>query len=181
VRSQQALLGLAHDQNMDYAYVDVPIGAGQVQSKLGFRDVIEANPHGRAHVSFTGKISDPATAAEDPLFFLLHCNVDRLWAQWQWHEQRFDGQAANTYFYRGHAGDPVSTRVGHNLEDTMWPWNGVTGGLRPLTAPRKPFHASPVVSGPPAKPSVGDMIDYQGLLGGAPSGFDYDDVPFEKV
>jgi tyrosinase len=181
VRSELALLQLARSQNLDYAYVDL-IVAGQLQSDPGFRDYLEGNPHGRAHTSFTGKISDAGTAAEDPLFFMLHCNVDRLWAQWQWHEQRFDGKAANTYFYRGQFGGPgATTRVGHNLHDTMWPWNGVTGGWRPNTAPRQPFLASPIVAGPPATPTVGDLIDYQGLLGGAPQGFDYDDVPFEKV
>jgi hypothetical protein len=39
------------------------------------------DPTGR--VRFGGSIRDPTTAAKDPLFFLLHCNVDRLWAKWQ--------------------------------------------------------------------------------------------------
>jgi len=40
---------------------------------------LEGNPHGSAHTSFGGSISSIGTAAKDPLFFLLHCNVDRLW------------------------------------------------------------------------------------------------------
>ena len=44
---------------------------------------MEGNPHGRTHLSFGGSISSISTAAKDPLFFLLHCNVDRLWAKWQ--------------------------------------------------------------------------------------------------
>jgi tyrosinase len=41
---------------------------------------MEGNPHGTAHVSsFSGAITSIPTAARDPLFFLLHCNVDRLW------------------------------------------------------------------------------------------------------
>lgn len=178
VMSEQALLDLADQENLDYAYLDT--GPNGDDGEAGFRDYIESDPHGMTHYSFSGTISVRQTAAGDPLFFLLHCNVDRLWAQWQWHEQRFDGQAANTYFYRGRHGDLVSTRVGHNLHDTMWPWNGQTGGLRPITAPRQPFPSSDLVAGPPATPTVGDLVDYQGLLGGAPQGFDYDDVPFEK-
>ena len=132
-------------------------------------------------MSFAGYIRAPGTAAGDPLFFLLHCNVDRIWAQWQWHEERFDGTDVGAYFYRGAAGDPVQTRIGHNLRDTMWPWNGETGGLRPLTAPRQPLLASRVVAGPPPTPTVGDLIDFQGQAGDRPPcGFDYDDVPFEK-
>jgi tyrosinase len=42
---------------------------------------MEGNPHGNAHTSFGGSISSIPTAARDPLFFLLHCNVDRLVGQ----------------------------------------------------------------------------------------------------
>src|SRR5262245_7669849 len=41
---------------------------------------MEGSPHGAAHVSFNGSISDIPTAPKDPLFFMLHSNVDRLWA-----------------------------------------------------------------------------------------------------
>ncbi len=177
VRDELGLLLLASQRNLDYAYEDVA-GVPSQQQRPGFRDVIEGNPHGAAHVSWSGLIQSPGTAAGDPLFFLLHGNVDRLWAQWQWHEGRFDGEAADTYFYRGRSGDAVQTRVGHNLHDTMWPWNGVTGGMRPLTAPRQPLAAG-LVAGPPGVPTVGDLIDYQGQGGSPPCGFDYDDVPFE--
>src|SRR2546427_2536709 len=54
---------------------------GPAASYQAFRHM-EGNPHGTAHVSFSGFISELATAARDPLFFLLHANVDRLWAKW---------------------------------------------------------------------------------------------------
>ena len=59
-------------------------------------DGMEGNPHGRAHTSFSGWIRSASTAPRDPLFFLLHCNVDRLWAVWQWFNDRFDGTQART-------------------------------------------------------------------------------------
>ncbi len=174
VLDERTLLLFAAQEDLAYAYVD------DVDQRPGFRDILEGNPHGAAHVSFAGYIRSPGTAAGDPLFFLLHCNVDRIWAQWQWHEERFDGEAVEAYFYRGRSGDAVQTRVGHNLHDTMWPWNGVTGGVRPVTAPRQPLLASRVVAGPPTTPTVGDLIDFQGHAAGRPPcGFDYDDVPFE--
>ena len=157
-----------------YAYEDAP------PFERGLRDYLESNPHNVAHVSFVGFIQAPGTAAGDPLFFLLHCNVDRIWAKWQWHQDRFDGEDERTYFYRGRADDPGAIRIGHNLHDTMWPWNGRTGGQRPDTAPRRPFLASRLVDGPPKRPTVGDLIDWQGQTGRPPCGFDYDDVPFEK-
>ena len=77
------------------------------------------------------------------------------------------------------------TRVGHNLLDTMWPWNGVSGtgaqGDRPPGVPPGGGLApSSIVTSPPASPTVRDMIDYQGKVNLANrQGFDYDDVPFQ--
>jgi tyrosinase len=152
-------------------------GAGNLYAK--FRNM-EGNPHGNAHTSFSGFIFSIPTAAKDPLFFLLHANVDRLWAKWQWLRRRFDAADPATYEFLGSAGDPGATRVGHNLNDTMWPWNQVTGGERPMTAPGGTLATSPTANAPGPMPIVGDMIDYQGVINpGNRLGFDYDDVPFE--
>ena len=52
-----------------------------------FRSDIENVPNHNSvhgHVGgWFGQISSTATAAQDPFFFFLHGNVDRLWAQWQ--------------------------------------------------------------------------------------------------
>ena len=58
---------------------------------------MEGNPHGLAHTSFGGSISSIGSAARDPLFFLLHCNVDRLWAKWQRQNGRFNAAQAASY------------------------------------------------------------------------------------
>jgi tyrosinase len=143
---------------------------------------MEGDPHGDAHTSFSGSISDIPTACKDPLFFLLHANVDRLWAKWQWLNAKFDLSDVKTYTFLGAAGDPGSTRIGHNLKDTMWPWNQEDVPPRPPTAPGGTMALSPQVAGPGLTPTVGSMIDYQGVLQSASKlGFDYDDVPFEFV
>jgi tyrosinase len=134
---------------------------------------MEGNPHGSAHTSFGGSISSIGTAARDPLFFLLHCNVDRLWAKWQRQFGRFNPAVAASY--DSNPGNPI----GHNLPDTMWPWNGITGGTRPPTAPGGAMAASPCVSAPGPQPRVRDGLDYQGSVSAVSRlGFDYDDVPF---
>jgi tyrosinase len=141
---------------------------------------MEGQPHGAAHISFSGYIHNPDSAPRDPLFFLLHCNVDRLWAMWQWLKKRFDSSQNATYKFRGKAGDAGSTRVGHNLLDTMWPWNGVITAPRPNTAPGGDLARSILTAAPPPKPAVADMIDYQGKIKAVNDlAFDYDDVPFE--
>ncbi len=136
-------------------------------------DRMEGNPHGWAHGSFGGFISSLHMAARDPLFFMLHGNVDRLWAKWQWLHRRTDPQDPNAF------APAVPNRIGHRLGDTMWPWNGITTPPRPATAPGGGLAESDVVKAPSASPRVGEMLDYQDVGGGAPLGFAYDDVPFE--
>lgn len=142
---------------------------------------MEGDPHGRAHTSFVGWIRSPPTAPRDPLFFLLHCNVDRMWARWQWVNDRFDGTEAHTFFYRGDATSPGAYLIGHNLHDTMWPWDDDTQPPRPHNAPRHPFLVVPTAAAPGTEPTVGDMIDYEGLDDSrAHMGFCYDDVPYGR-
>lgn len=44
----------------------------------------QINPaHGGVHVNTGGDMQSVATASYDPIFYFHHCNVDRLWAEWQ--------------------------------------------------------------------------------------------------
>ena len=81
--------------------------------------------HNLVHMWVSGTISpgDPRTAKRgtmilstspnDPVFFLHHANVDRLWAMWQ---ARHPGQ---TY-------EPKSGYPGNNADSAMGPFEGVT-------------------------------------------------------
>lgn len=60
-----------------------------------------------------GTMANIASSPYDPVFWLLHANVDRLWAEWQ------DNGHAGSGFYPAN-GEPY----GHNLKDRMWPWDG---------------------------------------------------------
>jgi tyrosinase len=142
---------------------------------------LEGNPHGRAHRSFEGPIDTIDTAARDPLFFLLHANVDRLWAKWQSVKRRFDPSADNSYSLQGEGrrDDDVLDRIGHCALDSMWPWNGDAQFPRPDSAPGGELASSVMTEAPGPSPTVADMVDYQGVHSATHRlGFDYDDVPF---
>jgi len=114
-------------------------GAGNVYA--GFR-AMEGNPHGTAHVragALGGWLGSVPTAVRDPVFFLLHGNVDRLWAKWQWAYGRYDVTSGASYEPLGSHPGSGSTPIGHYLMDTMWPWNQVTTPPRPSTAPGGAF------------------------------------------
>jgi hypothetical protein len=62
--------------------------------------------HNRVHIWVGGDMG-PGTSPNDPVFFLHHCNVDRLWALWQ--------HAHPTSAYLPASGGPA----GHNENDVM--------------------------------------------------------------
>jgi tyrosinase len=43
---------------------------------------LELGPHNAVHVQVGGWMSDPNMAARDPIFWLHHANIDRLWESW---------------------------------------------------------------------------------------------------
>lgn len=160
-------------------------GPGQVFS--AFRGM-ESNPHGDAHVNAGtndigfGWIASITTAVRDPLFFMLHANVDRLWAKWQWLNNRFNTASTSTYSPLGSfPSSGAVAPIGSYSMDTMWPWNGVTGSPRPNSAPGGAFPASTIyVNSPPSQPRPVNNINYRTNPPGsfAGMGFSYDDVPF---
>ncbi|MBX3606992.1 MAG: tyrosinase family protein [Piscinibacter sp.] len=58
---------------------------GALATSLDFNSFQSAlnGPHGSVHVRTGGQMGSVAFAGYDPLFYLHHCNVDRLWARWQ--------------------------------------------------------------------------------------------------
>ena len=86
-------------------------------SASGFRNACEGwkpfGMHNLVHV-WVGGSMEPGTSPNDPVFFLHHANVDRLWNLWQ--------TAKAGGLGRGYV--PISGgAVGHNLTDPMFPWN----------------------------------------------------------
>jgi len=86
-----------------------------VASTTTFRNVSEGwapSPpasHNRVHVWVGGDMS-PGTSPNDPVFYLNHCNVDRMWAAWQ---KKHPGSP-----YLPADSEPASL-LGHRLSDPL--------------------------------------------------------------
>jgi tyrosinase len=48
----------------------------------GFSFGLEGTPHGSVHVSIGGWMGQVSRAAGDPIFWLHHCQIDRMWEEW---------------------------------------------------------------------------------------------------
>jgi hypothetical protein len=101
-----------------------------------------------------GHMQDAKVSSFDPIFYVLHCNVDRLWAMWQ-----MDGHATE---FPLAGGNPQ-----HHLNDIMYPWIGATAGYstQSTVAP-----TIPMPGGLPIKHNA-DTLDFRAL------GYSYDCIP----
>lgn len=154
---------------------------GSSNSGTGFAQ-LEGTPHGAAHVSFNGRINNVPVAPQDPLFFLLHCNVDRLWAVFQSVFDRHDQKDVKTYPYQ-HTGDADPWEI---ISAKLWPWDGGKshpGSLLPPGTRKANFTKSGLVTNfTNNSPQLLHAIDPYGYHD--PShylGFGYDDVPYDHV
>jgi tyrosinase len=111
----------------------------------------EGRIHNRVHLWVSGgtppEYNDAgsmfwSTSPNDPVFFLHHCNIDRLWAIWQ--------KSNPTYGYVPNAGGPS----GHNVNDLLEPWGDQISRCYEHTS-----HHSPTISAP----TVASVLDHHSL------------------
>lgn len=152
----------------------------------GFNGDAELRYHNSAHNAVQGWLASGASP-RDPLFFLLHANVDRAWAEWQANFDRFDSTSLDAYSHGGSYPGPTDNNrrpKGSYALDEMWPWGGGTGvetsdRLDDWPAVNFSFPAGPAGAGPEGVPTPASMIDYMDVNGdGAPHMSCYDDIDF---
>ena len=150
---------------------------------------LELRYHNGAHSRIGGWLNR-ADSPTDPLFYLLHANVDRAWALWQQRDPavRFDPSRGEAYHAQGrYAGSSRDRyRKGSYSEDLMWPWAGMPGNQGnedpmddwPEISFELPFGRG--VGGSLNRPTPGSMIDYLDRRGrSAGIGACYDHIGFQ--
>jgi hypothetical protein len=111
----------------DASIIDSSNGLPQNQQWNEFRTTLESSPnHNMIHGYIGGTIGAGHTAFEDPFVFLLHANVDRLWARWQ----TVAGEEWRLNPLLTYGDETIHASIVENLE----PWAGGSG-LRPWAAP----------------------------------------------
>ncbi len=160
---------------------------GGTPPAAGINSQLERLHHNWAHVSVSGWLGS-GRSPRDPLFFLLHANVDRAWAEWQARLGRFDSTEVATYSAQGTypgSGGPLTLRKSSYGEDVMWPWSQEDGSSTPSDLqddwPSEGFAFRPSPSGyaPVGGPTPASMIDYLGTLAAANSiGVCYDHIDY---
>ncbi|NHQ80233.1 hypothetical protein HA051_01325 [Chromobacterium vaccinii] len=88
---------------------------------------LEMVPHDMIHSDIGGLMGDPDTAAQDPIFWLHHANIDRLWEVW-----RKMGNAnptdpkwlsATRFFFHDASGKPATFTPQDVMDTVNGPWH----------------------------------------------------------
>ena len=101
---------------------------------------LDINLHNRVHVWVGGSMG-PSSSPNDPVFFLHHCNIDRLWALWWSDDPKrpylpADGEpdptdpAGENVMGMNTGPNEVINLAGHHLHDPMPPWDGRNDPLK---------------------------------------------------
>jgi tyrosinase len=81
---------------------------------------LEETPHNDVHDLVGGIMGNPDTAALDPIFWLHHANIDRLWWLWQQsHQNPADVAWRNASFPFVDVGGAAATTTCAGVEDTL--------------------------------------------------------------
>ena len=90
------------DRNTDLcSSVDVPFRATEL--------------HNRVHIYIGGTMLSVPKASNDPMFFLHHCNIDRLYEEWldQYSDANFPSYQPSEFYY--------NISPGHNIDEYLVP------------------------------------------------------------
>jgi tyrosinase len=107
----------------------------------GQAGTLEMTPHNAIHNLIgggTGWMGDPDLAALDPIFWLHHANIDRLWAEWQAvdghddpSESDWTGQKYEFFDTDGNKVSKTSAEAVSTVEDFGYTYDPAPGGATP--------------------------------------------------
>ncbi|KAI9193319.1 uncharacterized protein BJ171DRAFT_272697 [Polychytrium aggregatum] len=89
-----------------------------------FHQAIEGSPHGSVHTIIGGTYGDmtPMSSTNDPIFFMHHAMVDKIWSRWQ--------EACPQYLHQYNGQITLNTpAVAATVNDVMGPWTNVVNDV----------------------------------------------------
>lgn len=103
-----------------------------MEGHTGLLNVLSGEPfgdqlHGRVHLWIGGNMSS-SSSPNDPLFWLHHANLDRIWAEWQ------DRHGIFNFPSEWHYLDATSTPVAVSAADPLWGFRTDAGYPRTVTS-----------------------------------------------
>lgn len=192
------------DVSFGGAWAARPVHSGAASQNNG---LLELTPHGQIHIMIGGRIEDSAgsvhtapmgdlrLAARDPIFWLHHCNIDRLWERWldmgdgrenPWNDTTWMDTAFSFFDETGRAVQMTARDVlnpyalGYGYDDDPLPGGGgpgdapLAGGAPPgdgdTSAAAPPEATAPPSTSAPEAGSRSSRASRRSLLGASRAG-----------
>jgi len=139
--------------------------------------IVERIPHNAVHSEISGWMGDPETAAQDPIFWLHHANIDRLWALWnageghsdpgeeEWLKRRFEFFNAD-----GKQASKSCEEVRNTATDLSYTYDPPPAAIVEELVPPPPPPPPPDAPPPPEEPKFVGASEEQVPLEGEPVG-----------
>ena len=142
----------------------------------GQAGVVENVPHNAVHSEIGGWMGDPETAAQDPIFWLHHANIDRIWALWtaapghadpaesEWLTQKFEFVNAD-----GKTGSKTCAEVLDTVADLDYTYDPLPASIVEELVPPPPPPPPPDAPPPPEQPKFVGLSEEPTPLEGEPA------------
>lgn len=125
----------------------------------GLQGRVEETPHNNVHSTLGGLMGNPKTAAQDPIFWLHHSNIDRIWAVWNESEHRQDPAeeawlTQEWHFFDDDGSEPSkkSSEVRQTIPDLDYTYDPSPAGIVEELVPPPPPPPPPDAPPPPEEP-----------------------------
>lgn len=175
IRSQGIDDGLWPLSSVDIESI-VKIDVDTNHDYFSFRNRLESggSAHNSGHRWIGGHMAT-RLSPNDPIFWLHHAQVDRLWALWQKNIGTGESGYPNTNL------DPQGNEIppGHKLFDRMWPWVAEEAHLYESVSEKQVHFMLPDLRFDLSKRPV-DMLDHENL-GDVLGGYQYQEPLIHKI
>ena len=150
--------------------LEAPANAALFHGSAAEMGQLDLQPHGSVHVRVNGAMGLFQTAGLDPVFWLHHCNIDRLW-------ETYAHDLGHGYPFQDGSG--VGTRAHRSWTTRQFRFLQPDGSIRTWTAPSVldlgtlgyayDTTEPPALPAVPPPPPPGSEIDPFGIAGGNPA------------
>lgn len=138
--------------------------------------IVERTPHNAVHSEIGGWMGNPETAGQDPIFWLHHANIDRLWAVWNAGEGHEDPEkepwlGKKFEFFRadGKKEAKSCSEVRNTVADLNYTYDPAPASIVEELVPPPPPPPPPDAPPPPEKPKFVGLSEEPTPLEGEPA------------
>jgi tyrosinase len=113
------------------------------QRASGRKTKLESEPHDYLHGAVGGDMGDPTISPKDPIFYLHHCNIDRLWDLWRSNHSNESDQLWKDFTFKANFPAPDGSKGNDVVVSSLDTASGLCYAYDTTKAIASPFGPNP--------------------------------------